>query len=47
LRQPQSIRLFAHLHDTAFEHRISFGYFLDSIIVNLRHIDECRQLANV
>jgi hypothetical protein len=47
LRQPQSIRLFAHLHDTAFEHRISFGYFLDSIIANLRHIDECRQLANV
>lgn len=46
-RQPQSIRLFAHLHDTAFEHRISFGYFLDSIIANLRHIDECRQLANV
>jgi len=45
--RPQAIRLFAHMHDTAYEHRISFGYFLDSIIANLRHIDECRQLAGV
>jgi len=45
--RPQAIRLFAHMHDTAYEHRISFGYFLDSIIANLRHIDECRQLAEV
>lgn len=45
--RPQLIRLFAHMHDTAYEHRISFGYFLDSIIANLRHIEECRQLAEV
>ena len=45
--RPQAIRLFAHMHDTAYEHRISFGYFLDSIIGNLRHIDECRQFAQV
>jgi len=45
--RPQAIRLFAHMHDTAYEDRISFGYFLDSIIANLRHIDECRQLAAV
>jgi len=45
--RPQAIRLFAHMHDTAYEHRISFGYFLDSIIANLRHIDECRQFAEV
>jgi hypothetical protein len=44
---PQTVRLFAHFHDTAFEDRISFGYFLDSIISNLRHIDECRQLTGV
>jgi hypothetical protein len=43
----QSIRILAHLHDTAYEHRISFGYFLDAIIGNLRHIDECRQLTGV
>lgn len=46
-RRPQSIRLYSHLHDTAYEHRISFGYFLDAIIGNLRHIDECRQLTDV
>lgn len=46
-RRPQSIRLYSHLHDTAYEHRISFGYFLDAIIGNLRHIDECRHLADV
>ena len=45
--RPQSIRVTAHLHDTAYEHRISFGYFLDAIIGNLRHIDECRQLTGV
>ena len=47
LRQPQSVRFVAHMHDTAYEDRISFGYFLDSIIANLRHIDECRQFAGV
>jgi hypothetical protein len=44
---PQSIRFLSHMHDTAYEHRISFGYFLDAIIGNLRHIDECRQLTGV
>ena len=46
-QKPHSMRVLAHLHDTAYEHRISFGYFLDAIIGNLRHIDECRQLAGV
>jgi hypothetical protein len=45
--RPQSIRVTAHLHDTAYEHRISFGYFLDAIIGNLRHIEECRQLTGI
>jgi hypothetical protein len=46
-RRPQAIRVTAHLHDTAYEHRISFGYFLDAIIGNLRHLDECRQLTGI
>lgn len=47
LKRPSTFRFFAHMHDTAFEDRISFGYFLDSIITNLRHIDECRQFAGI
>jgi hypothetical protein len=47
LERPGTLRFFAHMHDTAFEDRISFGYFLDNIIANLRHIDACRQLSGV
>jgi hypothetical protein len=47
LERPATLRFRSHLHDTAYEDRISFGYFLDNIIANLRHIEECRQLSGV